>query len=45
MDRDARKMRGTRPFVFANIRSGIGVEEIARFVEVVGGLTAAEQYC
>jgi len=45
MDRDARKMRGTRPFVFTNIRSGIGVEEIARFVEVVGGLTVAEQYC
>ncbi|MDE2475673.1 MAG: urease accessory protein UreG [Alphaproteobacteria bacterium] len=45
MDRDARKMRGTRPFVFTNIRSGIGVEEIARFVEVVGGLMAAEQYC
>lgn len=42
MDRDARKMRGTRPFVFANIRSGIGVEEIARFVEVVGGLIAAD---
>lgn len=45
MDRDARKMRGTRPFVFANIRGGIGVEEIARFVEVVGGLTPVEQYC
>lgn len=41
MERDARKMRGTRPFVFANIRGGIGVEEIARFVEVVGGLIEA----
>jgi urease accessory protein len=38
MDRDARKMRGDRPFVFANIRAGIGVAEIARFVESEGGL-------
>jgi urease accessory protein len=43
MDRDARKMRGMRPFVFANVRKGIGVEEIARFVEVTGGLTVAER--
>jgi urease accessory protein len=42
MDRDARKMRGTRPFVFANIRNGIGVAEIARFIEVTGGLAAAD---
>ena len=27
MDRDARKMRGERPFVFANIRAGTGVEK------------------
>ena len=38
MDRDARRMRGTRPFVFANIRAGQGVEDIARFVETMGGL-------
>ncbi len=38
MDRDARKMRGQRPFVFANIRSGTGVADIARFVEAEGGL-------
>src|ERR671921_703075 len=31
MDRDARKMRGERPFVFANIRAGSGLEEIAQF--------------
>jgi urease accessory protein len=43
IDRDARKMRGMRPFVFANLRRGIGVEEIARFVEVTGGLTVAER--
>ena len=38
MDRDARKMRGERPFVFANIRAGTGVEEIASFIEKHGGL-------
>jgi urease accessory protein len=38
MDHDARRMRGERPFVFANIRSGAGVAEIASFVERAGGL-------
>ncbi|MEO9189744.1 MAG: urease accessory protein UreG [Acetobacteraceae bacterium] len=38
MDRDARRMRGERPFVFANIRAGTGVAEIATFVEQAGGL-------
>ena len=38
MDRDSKKMRGDRPFVFANIRAGIGVAEISEFVEKHGGL-------
>jgi urease accessory protein len=38
MDRDARRMRGERPFVFANVRQGTGVAEIAAFVEREGGL-------
>jgi urease accessory protein len=38
MDRDAKKMRGERPFVFANIRAGKGVAEIAAFIEKQGGL-------
>ena len=38
MDRDARKMRGERPFVFANVRAGTAVGEIAGFIETVGGL-------
>ncbi|GBQ32849.1 urease accessory protein UreG [Gluconacetobacter sacchari DSM 12717] len=38
MDRDSRKMRGVRPFVFANIRAGEGVEAIARFIIDQGGL-------
>ncbi|HEV3186300.1 MAG TPA: urease accessory protein UreG [Xanthobacteraceae bacterium] len=41
MERDARRMRGQRPFVFANLRSGQGVEEIARFIETKGGLGVA----
>ena len=40
MERDARKMRGLKPFVFTNIRSGEGVGEVARFVEEAGGLAA-----
>jgi urease accessory protein len=38
MDRDARKMRGTRPFVFTNIKSGQGVADVAAFVRKAGGL-------
>jgi len=32
MDRDARRMRGERPFVFTNLRSGEGLLPIAEFV-------------
>ncbi|GAA5264226.1 urease accessory protein [Acidiphilium sp. MT5] len=38
MDRDAKRMRGERPFVFANIRAGIGVDQIATFIIQAGGL-------
>jgi urease accessory protein len=38
MDRDARRMRGERPFVFTNIRAGQGVKEVADFVCEAGGL-------
>jgi urease accessory protein len=41
MDRDAKKMRGDRPFVFTNIRAGKGVPEIAAFIERQGGLHRA----
>ncbi|MCA3265964.1 MAG: urease accessory protein UreG [Azospirillum sp.] len=40
MDRDARKMRGDRPFVFANIRAGKGVDDIVAFIAKTGGLPA-----
>ena len=32
MDRDARKMRGDRPFVFTSVRGGAGVDAVADFV-------------
>jgi urease accessory protein len=38
MDRDARKMRGERPFVFSNLKTGQGLDEIVRFVETQGML-------
>lgn len=38
MDRDAHRMRGTRPFVFTNLKQNLGVIEIAHFVITQGGL-------
>lgn len=38
MDRDAQKMRGTRPFVFANLKAGDGLPAIADFIVNAGGL-------
>jgi len=38
MDRDAKKMRGERPFLFSNLKAGNGVEEIAGFIVTSGGL-------
>jgi urease accessory protein len=38
MDRDAKRMRGDRPFLFANVRAGVSVPEIAGFVLEAGGL-------
>jgi urease accessory protein len=34
MDRDARRMRGPRPFLFSNLKAGNGVAEIVAFIEV-----------
>lgn len=36
MDRDAKKMRGERPFQFSNLKSGQGLDEIIRFIETEG---------
>ena len=41
MDRDARRMRGGRPFVFTNLKSGDGAPEVAHFIERAGGLMVA----
>jgi urease accessory protein len=41
MEEDTKRMRGQRPYVFSNIREGIGVEAIAKFIEQAGGLAAA----
>ena len=42
MDRDARRMRGERPFVFASLRSRQGVEDIVGLIASLGGLELAE---
>ena len=41
MDRDSRKMRGERPFLFTNLKENKGLAEIVAFIERAGGLTAA----
>src|SRR5688500_5450218 len=40
MERDAKKMRGSRPFVFTNLKTGSGVETVVRFIQDKGGLGA-----
>ena len=42
MDRDAKRMRGGRPFLFTNLKANEGVAEIARFIEAKGGLDESE---
>ena len=44
MDRDAKRMRGDRPFIFTNVRAGNGVAEIAAFIAKAGGLKAAAAF-
>jgi len=41
MERDARRMRGARPFVFSNLKTGQGLESIVKFVETEGMLAHA----
>jgi urease accessory protein len=36
MDRDSRKMRGDRPFVFTNLKSGHGLSSVIEFIEREG---------
>lgn len=43
MDRDAKKMRGQRPFVFTNLKDEVGVAEVVRFIEQQGMLRTEEK--
>ena len=36
MDRDAKKMRGDKPFVFTNLKTGKGVNTVVAFLEMQG---------
>jgi urease accessory protein len=38
MESDTRRMRGERPFVFTNLRTGEGAHDVARFITRAGGL-------
>jgi urease accessory protein len=40
MDRDAKKMRGERPYVFTNLRTGVGLNEVLQFIIDRGMLPA-----
>jgi urease accessory protein len=42
MDRDARRMRGDRPFVFTNLKENQGLDTIIAFIERAGGLVHRE---
>ena len=43
MDRDARRMRGERPFVFTNLKSGVGLDTVVRFVIERGMVDASRR--
>jgi urease accessory protein len=36
MDTDAKRMRGSRPFVFTNLKNGHGVDTVIEFIETQG---------
>jgi urease accessory protein len=38
MDRDARRMRGDRPFLFTNLKVNKGIDEVIQFIVDKGGL-------
>ena len=40
MDRDAKKMRGAKPFVFTNLKTGTGVDGVCEFIVRAGLLDA-----
>ena len=44
MDRDAKKMRGDRPFVFSNLKTGQGLDVIVQFIQSQGLLEAVQPF-
>lgn len=38
MEADTQRMRGARPYVFTNLKTGVGVDVVTAFVEKAGGL-------
>ena len=44
MAADAKRMRGTRPFVFTNLRTGTGVETVVAFIQKHGLLDQASDF-
>jgi urease accessory protein len=40
MERDAKKMRGAKPFVFSNLKTGVGVDDVCEFIVRAGLLDA-----
>jgi urease accessory protein len=40
MESDTRRMRNARPFVFSNLKSGHGVDDIVSFILMKGGLSS-----
>jgi urease accessory protein len=43
MERDAKAMRGSRPFVFTNLKKSVGLNEIIRWLESDVLFTAARR--
>ena len=39
MDADTRRMRGERPYVFTNLKTGKGVDTVIEFIATTGGVT------
>ena len=42
MERDSRKMRGARPFMFTNLKTGQGLDTVIKFIETEGMLCTAQ---
>jgi urease accessory protein len=45
MERDAKKMRGSRPFVFTNLKKGVGLNDIIGWLESDVLFTATRRDC